>query len=107
MRIKLSFPALLFGCAAILPTLTSGAAIALNNTITTAIDTGLSGNSAYWYQVSTLDNSNNESGWSVAVLLTTPPCPDVTPPSVPTSLLLNGLSCKEVRLSWAPSTARR
>src|SRR5258708_36076860 len=53
---------------------------------TNTTDSGLSGSTTYAYAVSAVDNSNNQSAQSGSVNVTTPACPDVTAPSVPTGL---------------------
>jgi len=71
---------------------------------TTAVDAGLSANTLYSYQVSAVDNAGNESAKSGAVSLTTPLCPDTTPPNTPAGLSANSQSCTNVSLSWNAST---
>jgi len=76
----------------------------VNTTTTNAIDTGLLGNTSYSYQVSALDNVNNESPLSQAVVLTTPGCLDTTAPTVPSNLVINNLRCTQFSFSWSPSS---
>ena len=74
-------------------------------TTTSAIDTGLFGATSYSYQVSAVDNVNNESALSQAVPFTTPGCPDTTPPSTPSNLVVkSSLRCNQLTFSWAPSS---
>jgi chitodextrinase len=71
---------------------------------TTTTDSGLAGSTSYSYQVSALDNANNESGRATAVNLNTPGCPDTTPPTVPGNLAASASTCSQVTLAWAASS---
>ena len=71
---------------------------------TTTSDTGLAASSSYSYTVSAVDNAGNPSAQSNPVSVTTPACPDTTPPSVPTGLAATAASCSQVNLSWVAST---
>jgi fibronectin type 3 domain-containing protein len=81
-----------------------GGAFLVFVTTTNAIDTGLFGATAYSYQVSAVDNVNNESALSQAVPFTTPGCTDTTPPSMPSNLAISSLRCNQLTFSWSPSS---
>jgi chitodextrinase len=61
-------------------------------------DTTVAPSSQYSYQVSARDNSNNESGRSTALSVTT--AADTTSPSVPTGLTTTAILSTSVALSW-------
>jgi chitodextrinase len=67
-------------------------------------DWPLVASTAYSYRVSAVDPSGNESALSNQVSATTPPGPDVTPPSVPANLQGTAVSGTQVNLSWGAST---
>ncbi len=71
---------------------------------TSAADTGLSETTTYSYAVSAIDYAGNESARSTTVPVTTPACPDTTPPSVPSGLSATATNCSQIDLSWNPST---
>lgn len=68
---------------------------------TTFQNTGLTGGTAYSYQVSAYDAAGCESALSNVANATTP---DVTPPSVPTGLSATAVSASQINLSWNAST---
>ncbi|MDD5146051.1 MAG: hypothetical protein PHF44_04390, partial [Candidatus Pacebacteria bacterium] len=79
----------------------------LNTTPTTATnysDISLGSNTTYSYQVSAVDNSNNESAKTATINATTPSCPDTVPPTTPTSLSATPISCTQINLTWAASS---
>jgi hypothetical protein len=59
---------------------------------------------AYSYQVSAVDNVNNESALSQAVPFTTPGCPDTTPPFTPSNLTVAAFYATNFTFSWTAST---
>ncbi len=67
-------------------------------------DTGLDAESEYSYQVSAVDAAGNPSPRTDPQVVTTPPAPDRTAPSVPTGLTANTLSPSSIALSWQAST---
>jgi chitodextrinase len=71
---------------------------------TSTSDLTVASAATYSYQVTAIDNSNNESAKSVADSATTSTCPDVTPPSAPSNLGGSAPSCTTVNLSWSGST---
>jgi uncharacterized repeat protein (TIGR03806 family) len=58
----------------------------------------------YSYQVSARDNAGNESGRSVALVVTTPAPPDLTPPSAPSGLTTTSVQSDAVALAWNAAT---
>ena len=73
-------------------------------TTTVASDAILLGNTTYSYQVSAVDNANNESVLSASTGTRTPLCPDTTPPAVPGNLVVTGSGCDGATLSWAAAS---
>jgi YD repeat-containing protein len=67
-------------------------------------DQGLQANTPYTYTVSAVDPAGNESTGNPSASATTPPAPDVTPPSVPQNLQGSAVSGTWVNLSWTAST---
>jgi hypothetical protein len=70
---------------------------------TSTTDTGLAGGSTTTYDVSAIDNANNESLRSTQVTVSTPACPDVTPPTAPAPVSATPMSCTTVSVSWGAS----
>jgi chitodextrinase len=70
---------------------------------TSKSDTGLAAGTGYSYQVSAVDNANNESAKSAVASATTPACPDITPPSVPTASA-SAPGCHQVNVSWSAAS---
>ncbi len=64
------------------------------------IDTGVVNDTTYYYEVTALDTSNNESDPSEELAFTPLEGLDQTPPAPPTGLIAVGLD-GEVRLAWA------
>jgi YD repeat-containing protein len=64
-------------------------------------DTTAVGSSTYSYMVAAYDNASNNSSQSSPATVSTP---DVTPPSVPTSLSGSAVSASQINLSWTGST---
>jgi fibronectin type 3 domain-containing protein len=71
---------------------------------TSYTDGGLAGNAGYNYQVSAVDNAANASALSASAPVTTPLCPDTTPPTAPFAVVVNGVTCSSVQLSWQASS---
>src|SRR6185369_7605561 len=67
-------------------------------------DGSLAASTTYGYAVSAIDNAGNESAWTAVVSLTTPACPDATPPTAPASVTASATSCSQTSVSWAAST---
>lgn len=67
------------------------------------IDTGLTAGTSYSYRVRATDAASNLSGYSNTGTATTPN-PDVTAPSVPTSLVATPISKTQINLAWTAST---
>src|SRR5205823_4143963 len=59
---------------------------------------------SYSYTVLSIDNSANQSAPSAAASATTPVCPDVIAPTIPSGLTPNAVSYDQVNLSWTAST---
>ncbi|MDD5146080.1 MAG: Ser-Thr-rich GPI-anchored membrane family protein, partial [Candidatus Pacebacteria bacterium] len=79
----------------------------LNSALITATnysDKSLNGNSNYTYQISAVDNSNNESAKTETISITTPVCPDTTAPTIPTGFSGSVVSCSQIKISWSVST---
>ncbi len=73
-------------------------------TTTTYSDTGLLPSTTYTYSVSAYDAAGNTSSMSASASATTTLVPDITPPTVPASLVATAISSSQVNLSWAAST---
>jgi chitodextrinase len=67
-------------------------------------DWPLTASTTYSYRVSAVDPSGNESAQTAPVNATTPPGPDLTPPSVPSNLQGSAASGTTINLSWGAST---
>lgn len=65
---------------------------------------GLSENTSYTFTVSAIDAAGNESSQSAGENVTTATAPDITPPSVPTGLVVVTVTTTSVDLSWNAST---
>ncbi|MCE7736335.1 MAG: hypothetical protein GPJ54_15750, partial [Candidatus Heimdallarchaeota archaeon] len=68
-----------------------------NTSLTSYSDTGLNDGITYNYQVSAVDNSENESIYSAIASATTP---DITPPAQVTGLTATTVSGSQINLSW-------
>ncbi|MCD6167692.1 MAG: fibronectin type III domain-containing protein, partial [Caldisericia bacterium] len=66
-------------------------------TTTSYIDTGLTPETTYWYRL-WAKKDKNTSEWSNTASATTPPAG--SPPSSPTNLSAEAISCQQVDLSW-------
>ncbi len=65
-------------------------------------DNNAPANSAVYYAMQAIDNSNNVSGFQLSGTVTTPACP----PGAPTGLAASAASCNQVSLSWnAPASS--
>ena len=64
-------------------------------------DPGLTGSTTYTYVIEAFDLAGNVSPPSVSVNVTTQ---DVVPPTTPTNLVGTSVSCKQINLTWSPST---
>jgi len=64
-------------------------------------DTGLAPSTTYYYRVTAVDRSGNESGPSVEVSATTLPSIDNIPPDPPTGLSAAPISSSQISLNWA------
>ncbi len=72
---------------------------------TTYTDTTVAASTAYSYTVSAVDAAANESAQSTPPAnVTTPACPDTTPPTVPTNVATSNVQCNSVTLTWTAST---
>jgi chitodextrinase len=71
---------------------------------TNIMDGTVSASSAYTYSVRAVDNAGNASSVSPNAAATTPECPDTVPPTVPGNLVAVALNCREVAVSWSPSS---
>jgi len=68
---------------------------------TSHLDSGLQPGTTYRYEVSAVsEDDDKEGGKSHPVTATTPPAPDVTPPTAPTGLQANASAPDQVDLSW-------
>lgn len=72
--------------------------------VTSFINTGLTASTTYSYTIRASDPAGNASSQSSAVQATTPSLKDTTPPTVPTSLAVAGVSSSTVSLVWISST---
>ena len=73
-------------------------------TDTTYQATGLSNGIQYWFAVTAIDDSHNESAMATALSATPVAPPDTTPPAVPTNLQATA-GDTTVDLTWDPVTA--
>ena len=78
--------------------------VALPNSSLAYQDTGLSPATLYSYAVDAYDQAGNHSTLSPTVGVTTNAAPDITPPSIPTSLTAVEDSVPQVLLNWGAST---
>lgn len=65
--------------------------------------TGLTPSTTYYYQVTAVDSSNNESTRSLQVSAKTD-VPDQIPPSAPTGLVAKGINTNRIDLDWNDNT---
>jgi chitodextrinase len=65
---------------------------------------GLACGRSYQLAVDAYDASGNRSARSSAVVSSTAPCPDTTPPSIPLALTATGVTESTVGLGWTAST---
>ncbi len=63
-------------------------------------DNNTAPSTAYSYKVSAVDNAGNESAQSGAANATTPACPDMTAPGIPTGVNADYLSCSTTIVQW-------
>jgi chitodextrinase len=82
----------------------NGALLITLGNVTTYQDTGLGAATTYTYRVRALDAAGNVSGQSTAASATTPPVPDTTAPTTPSSLTANAISAGTISLNWSAST---
>src|SRR5262245_599216 len=66
--------------------------------------TGLAASSSYTFTVSSYDNAGNTSAQTAGTSATTPTCPDLTAPSIPTGLTASAAGCNQINLFWNAST---
>ncbi|MBV1856338.1 endo alpha-1,4 polygalactosaminidase [Catellatospora tritici] len=71
---------------------------------TTATVTGLAASTAYTFTVKARDAAGNVSAASASATGTTSAAADTTAPSVPSGLVVTGVSASSVSLSWTAST---
>ena len=69
---------------------------------TTFVDTGLTQNTPYTYEVDAYDIVNNRSAKSSPLIVTT--LPDAEPPTVPQNLRTTAVTYKNVAIAWDAST---
>ncbi|QRK07426.1 glycoside hydrolase family 9 protein [Archangium violaceum] len=74
--------------------------IATGLTTTAYADTGLSASTTYYYKLTAVDTSGNESSASSQASATTS-APDSVPPAAPTSLSATAASSSQIQLTWA------
>ncbi len=72
-------------------------------TVSNYSDTGLSASTTYYYKVTAVDTSGNESDPSAQASATTE-APDTTPPAAPTGLTATAVSSSQINLDWANNT---
>ncbi len=77
--------------------------IATNVTVSSYTDTGLTNGTTYYYVVTAVDTSSNESGNSNEASATPEGIPDTTPPAAPTGLAATAGDA-QVSLDWADNT---
>lgn len=68
------------------------------------VDTGLVAATTHQYAVRAFDTSNNASGDSATVSVTTLTAPDKTAPTIPTGLTVTGAGLTSITLRWTPSS---
>ena len=66
--------------------------------------TGLTCGTSYAFTVDAYDAAGNHSTRTTALNVSTDPCPDTTPPSVPAGLHSTGATANSVSLAWTAST---
>lgn len=87
------------------PSLAGSYVLIVTRTVSDYINTGLTNGTPYYYKVSAVDSSGNESAQSSAVTATPVGVPgDTTPPAAPTGLTATA-SDRAVALDWADSGA--
>jgi chitodextrinase len=64
-------------------------------------DSGLTGSTTYTYAIRAFDLGRNESPFSPPVSVATR---DVIPPSAPANVAGTAVSCKQINVTWSPST---
>ena len=72
-------------------------------TVSNYSDTGLSAGTTYYYKVTAVDTSGNESDPSAEASATTE-APDTTPPAAPTGLTATAVSTSQIDLDWNNNT---
>lgn len=77
---------------------------AVNAPSTTTMITGLTANTAYTFDIQACDASNNCSGFSSDLSVTTMMAPDTSAPTVPANLRTSNLAQTTVTLLWNAST---
>ncbi|MBA7631070.1 hypothetical protein ES703_38597 [subsurface metagenome] len=83
---------------------TPGTGTFVADTTTSAYsDTGLSAETTYYYKVTAVDTSGNESDPSAQASATTQ-APDTTPPAAPTGLTATAVSSSQINLDWTNNT---
>ena len=70
---------------------------------TSATFGGLACATSYKLEVDAVDGAGNHSG-RAAVVGSTPPCPDTTPPTAPDGLIVTGSTGDSITVAWTPST---
>ncbi|MDH5442875.1 MAG: fibronectin type III domain-containing protein, partial [Hadesarchaea archaeon] len=73
-------------------------------TVSNYSDTGLSASTTYYYKVTAVDTSNNESNPSAQASATTEAPADTTPPAAPTGLTATAVSSSQINLDWNNNT---
>ena len=81
-----------------------GGTLVASPTVPPYDDQPLSANTPYSYTVSAVDPAGHESTSNPTASATTPPPPDLTPPSVPGSLQGSAVSGTWINLTWTAST---
>lgn len=66
-------------------------------------DSGLIANTTYYYAITALDTSGNESTISINKSVTTD-SEDITPPSVPSGLVAGTITASSIEVSWTENT---
>jgi chitodextrinase len=73
-------------------------------TATSYPDSSLTPNTTYAYTVSAYDQAGNNSAQLAPLNVTTLPPPDTTPPTVPTNVVVSGITSTSMLISWTAST---
>jgi len=82
----------------------NGTPVATVTSGTSYQNTNLTPATAYTYTVQAYDQAGNNSAQSAPLNVTTPALPDTTPPSVPTNLVVSGVTSTTLTISWTAST---